>query len=128
MRAEIPCARKLLLQYRRPATFIIQVFTLSNPLLRSITSNIIALIGDPLYVKGVNHWASSSMQLAKCVVEPGTAADIGVIVSTSCLLDHLQMLTFTKLGIVGNTRTPFAVSNIACLPHLCFLIMTTISR
>ena len=51
-----------------------------RPLLHSKTSNIIALIGDSLYVKGVNHRASSSIQLAKCVVESGTAADIGVIV------------------------------------------------
>ncbi|KAF9475602.1 FAD-binding domain-containing protein [Pholiota conissans] len=47
---------------------------------------------DPLYAKGVSHWASSSSQLPNCVVEPGTAADVGII-----------------LGIVGSTRTPFAV-------------------
>ncbi|KIM37011.1 hypothetical protein M413DRAFT_423817 [Hebeloma cylindrosporum] len=48
--------------------------------------------GHPLYIKGVSHWASSSSQVAKCVVEPGTATDIGII-----------------LGILGKNRTPFAV-------------------
>ncbi|KAF9002469.1 hypothetical protein BDQ17DRAFT_1425793 [Cyathus striatus] len=48
--------------------------------------------GQWLYDKGIAHWASSSTQLAKCVVEPGTAADVGII-----------------LNIVGSTQTPFAV-------------------
>ncbi|ESK91304.1 FAD-bindingdomain-containingprotein [Moniliophthora roreri MCA 2997] len=48
--------------------------------------------GDPLYVKGVEHWATSSSDVAECVVEPGTTADLGII-----------------LGILGETRTPFAV-------------------
>ncbi|KDR67962.1 hypothetical protein GALMADRAFT_79271 [Galerina marginata CBS 339.88] len=48
--------------------------------------------GHPLYLKGIYHWASSSSQLSKCVVEPGTPADIGII-----------------LGILGSTDTPFAV-------------------
>ncbi|KAF8959330.1 hypothetical protein BDZ97DRAFT_2043879 [Flammula alnicola] len=48
--------------------------------------------GHPLYIKGVYHWASSSAQLPLCVVEPGTPADVGII-----------------LGIVGSTRTAFAV-------------------
>ncbi|KAF8069311.1 FAD-binding domain-containing protein [Lyophyllum atratum] len=44
------------------------------------------------YDKDISHWASSSTQLAKCSVRPGTAADVGII-----------------LGIVGSTQTPFAV-------------------
>ncbi|KAF8156106.1 FAD-binding domain-containing protein [Crassisporium funariophilum] len=48
--------------------------------------------GHPLYAKGVSHWASSSSQVSNCVVEPGTAADVSVI-----------------LGILGSTQTPFAV-------------------
>lgn len=48
--------------------------------------------GDPLYEKGVSHWAGSSSQVSKCVVEPGTAADVGHV-----------------LTILGKTRTPFAV-------------------
>jgi hypothetical protein len=36
--------------------------------------------GEVLYDKGIYHWASSSTQLAKCVVEPGTTADVAVIV------------------------------------------------
>lgn len=32
------------------------------------------------YNKGISHWASSSTKLAKCVFEPGTAADVGTAV------------------------------------------------
>jgi len=55
-------------------------------ILYSRTFNDVNLIGDPLYTKGVNHWANSSAQIAKCVVEPGTAADVGVVVSISHFL------------------------------------------
>ncbi|KAF9031934.1 hypothetical protein BJ165DRAFT_1535283 [Panaeolus papilionaceus] len=48
--------------------------------------------GHPLYFKGVSHWASSSSELSKCVVEPGTAEDVAKL-----------------LKIVGETKTPFAV-------------------
>ncbi|KAF9002470.1 FAD dependent oxidoreductase [Cyathus striatus] len=48
--------------------------------------------GHWLYFKGITHWARSSSQISKCVVEPGTATDIGVI-----------------LNILGSTQTPFAV-------------------
>ncbi|KIJ50387.1 hypothetical protein M422DRAFT_777110 [Sphaerobolus stellatus SS14] len=48
--------------------------------------------GTWLYTKGISHWASSSSQLSNCVVEPGTAADIGII-----------------LNILGSTNTSFAV-------------------
>jgi hypothetical protein len=51
-------------------------------------SSIIVLIGDPLYAKGVQHWANYTSQAAKCVVEPGTAADVGIIVGNSSLSDH----------------------------------------
>ncbi|KDQ56646.1 hypothetical protein JAAARDRAFT_194628 [Jaapia argillacea MUCL 33604] len=44
------------------------------------------------YTNDIYHWASSSTQLATCSVEPGTAADVGVI-----------------LQILGSTGTPFAV-------------------
>ncbi|KAK1236306.1 hypothetical protein PQX77_000468 [Marasmius sp. AFHP31] len=50
------------------------------------------LFGTPSYWKDVSHWASSSTQVAECSVEPGTAEDVGII-----------------LGILGSTRTPFAV-------------------
>ncbi|KAJ7452893.1 FAD-binding domain-containing protein [Mycena latifolia] len=40
----------------------------------------------------IGHWATSSIQAAACSVEPGTAADVSVI-----------------LQILGTTRTPFAV-------------------
>ncbi|KAL0954148.1 hypothetical protein HGRIS_005285 [Hohenbuehelia grisea] len=48
--------------------------------------------GQSKYFADIKHWASSSSQFSKCSVEPGTAADIGII-----------------LGIVGSTKTPFAV-------------------
>jgi len=69
--------------------FIIQVYTSSTPF-HSRTSNNVDLIGDPLYTKGVNHWANSSAEVAKCVVEPGTAADIGVIVGAPFFPHYLQ--------------------------------------
>ncbi len=39
--------------------------------------------GDPLYEKGIFHAAISSTQESKCVVEAGTADDVGKIVSFS---------------------------------------------
>ncbi|KAJ8590730.1 FAD-binding domain-containing protein [Rhizopogon salebrosus TDB-379] len=44
------------------------------------------------YIQDINHWASSSMQIAKCSFEPGTSSDVGI-----------------ALQILGKTRTPFAV-------------------
>ncbi|KAJ7452892.1 FAD dependent oxidoreductase [Mycena latifolia] len=44
------------------------------------------------YAADIGHWASSSTQAAACSVEPGTAADVSVI-----------------LQILGTTQTPFAV-------------------
>ncbi|KAK7056284.1 hypothetical protein VNI00_002837 [Paramarasmius palmivorus] len=48
--------------------------------------------GDKLYEKGIHHWASSCEEESECVVEPGTAEDLGAV-----------------LRIIGSTRTPFAV-------------------
>ncbi|KAJ4490170.1 FAD-binding domain-containing protein [Lentinula aciculospora] len=45
-----------------------------------------------LYIKDVSHWASSSSAVAVCSVEPGSAADVGII-----------------LQILGNSSTPFGV-------------------
>ncbi|KAF5327622.1 hypothetical protein D9619_004635 [Psilocybe cf. subviscida] len=59
---------------------------------QSTSPAIVYYPGHPLYLKGIHHWASSSSQLAKCVVEARTAADLGII-----------------LNILGNRRTPFAV-------------------
>ena len=47
-------------------------------------------LGDPLYTKGINHWATSSIQLAKCVVEPGTAVDVGIIVRILFFTDQYK--------------------------------------
>jgi hypothetical protein len=49
--------------------------------------DIIVLIGDSLYAKGVQRWDNYTSQAA-CVVEPGTAADVGIIVRNSFLSDH----------------------------------------
>ncbi|KAF8968757.1 FAD dependent oxidoreductase [Flammula alnicola] len=48
--------------------------------------------GDPSYEKGISHFAISSTQQSRCVVEAGSPADVGKI-----------------LGILGKTNTPFAV-------------------
>ncbi|KJA22119.1 hypothetical protein HYPSUDRAFT_41246 [Hypholoma sublateritium FD-334 SS-4] len=48
--------------------------------------------GEELYEKGLHHYASSSTQRSRCVVEAGTVKDVGAI-----------------LVILGETRTPFAV-------------------
>jgi len=73
----------------------------------------IVLTGDPTYSKGVLHWANYTSQAVKCVVEPGTTADVGIIVRTSFLSAHPNSRFITpKLGIVGKTRTPFTVSHI----------------
>ncbi|KAG6863990.1 hypothetical protein C0991_001309 [Blastosporella zonata] len=48
--------------------------------------------GDRPYEQDISHWASSSTQRAQCSVRPDTAEDVAII-----------------LGIVGTTRTPFAV-------------------
>jgi hypothetical protein len=59
--------------------------------------NVIFYIGSPLYTKGINHWATSSIQLAKCVVEPGTATNVGIIVRTLFFLDHYKRkVNFTQ--------------------------------
>ncbi|KAJ6583298.1 hypothetical protein B0H10DRAFT_886542 [Mycena sp. CBHHK59/15] len=44
------------------------------------------------YANDISHWASSSTQSAACTVEPGTAADVSIIIQ-----------------ILGSTETPFAV-------------------
>ncbi|KAH9484542.1 putative FAD-linked oxidoreductase [Psilocybe cubensis] len=50
--------------------------------------------GDPEYDSGIAHWATSSTQLSKCVVEPTNPTDVGKI-----------------LVILGKTRTPFAIKS-----------------
>ncbi|KAH9848116.1 FAD-binding domain-containing protein [Lenzites betulinus] len=47
---------------------------------------------DLTYIKDISHWGTSSTDQAACSVEPGTAADIGII-----------------LQILGANKTPFAV-------------------
>ena len=48
------------------------------------------LIGDPQYTKGVQHWANHTSQAAKCVVEPGTPVDVGIIVKKSFFSQLIQ--------------------------------------
>ncbi|KIL59111.1 hypothetical protein M378DRAFT_85489 [Amanita muscaria Koide BX008] len=50
--------------------------------------------GSDSYLRDIDHWASSSTQLAACTVEPGTAEDVGKI-----------------LQILGKYRTPFGVKS-----------------
>ena len=75
----------------------------------------IVLIGDPLYARGIQHWANYTSQAAKCVVEPGTASDVGIIVNSFLSGLSNSSLISLKLGIVGKTRTTFAVSDITTL-------------
>ncbi|KAF9531543.1 FAD-binding domain-containing protein [Crepidotus variabilis] len=56
------------------------------------TSSAVFYPGTLEYSKGVFHYISSSSDSSNCVVEPGTAADVGVI-----------------LGILGQTKTKFGV-------------------
>ncbi|KAH7904380.1 FAD-binding domain-containing protein [Hygrophoropsis aurantiaca] len=49
-------------------------------------------LGSLHYAKDVEHWASSSSQVAACSFEPATAEDLGI-----------------ALQILGTNRTPFAV-------------------
>ncbi|KAL0567255.1 hypothetical protein V5O48_014742 [Marasmius crinis-equi] len=59
----------------------------------AITSaSAMSYFGARSYFDDIFHWASSSTELAQCSVQPGTAEDVGII-----------------LGIIGKTRTPFAV-------------------
>lgn len=72
------------------------------------TSNDLVLKGDPLYAKGVFHWASSSSQVSKCVVEPGTAADVGKIVRTSVSLrSHKKEANFVQAQHRWINQNPF---------------------
>ncbi|KAF5346348.1 hypothetical protein D9758_011479 [Tetrapyrgos nigripes] len=48
--------------------------------------------GQVHYAQGIKHYMVTNTQLSACVVEPGTAEDVGKI-----------------LTIIGSTRTPFAV-------------------
>lgn len=66
------------------------------------------------YEKGIYHWAFSSTQRAKCVVEPGTPADVATIVGVFRGLGLSQpsnsfQCCVHQLQILGSTRTPFAV-------------------
>lgn len=47
------------------------------------------------YVQGISHWAVTSTQQPKCVVEPGTAADVSKIVSHFV---HLNFLCSSEIG------------------------------
>jgi len=54
----------------------------------ALYNNIHHCLGDPLYSKGVYHWANYTSRAAKCVVEPGTPADVGIIVIYSFFSAH----------------------------------------
>ena len=62
---------------RRKVQFTILVSALSQ--LESMLT--IAFQGDAIYTKDISHFANSSTQQSMCTVEPGTARDVGKIVS-----------------------------------------------
>ncbi|GLB42526.1 putative oxygen-dependent FAD-linked oxidoreductase family protein [Lyophyllum shimeji] len=87
----------VLLAHARPAALELQKRILLDPICTRIdnatsSATSVHYPGDLRYDNDISHWASSSTQLAKCSVRPGTATDVGII-----------------LGIVGSTGTPFAV-------------------
>ena len=57
-------------------------------------TSIIVLLGDPQYAKGIQHWANYTSQAAICVVEPGTAGDVGIIVNLSFFRSFKQLINF----------------------------------
>ena len=80
-----------------------------------VESGLSVWTGDPLYGKGIYHWASSSTENPACVVEPGTPLDVGEIVRRSS--DFVQRASLTvvhpfrqQLKVIDATKTPFAVS------------------
>jgi hypothetical protein len=64
------------------------------------------------YAADIEHWASSSTQASACSVEPGTAADVSVIVRSAHTspCTHFIYYTTPQIQILGSTQTPFAVS------------------
>lgn len=61
--------------------FTMQVRNSASDLFILINETTVREIKDSdLFYKGIYHWALSSVQLPMCVVEPGTAADVGKIV------------------------------------------------
>src|SRR5689334_9045950 len=65
------------------------------------------LLSFTTYQKDIYHWASSATQQAKCSIEPGTAADVGKIVSISDPeLSIAQLILSHQLQILDSTRTP----------------------
>lgn len=64
------------------------------------------------YAKDIGHWATSSTDVAACSVEPGNAADVGIIVIIlyRILLESSLTLFVFQLQILGSTETPFAVN------------------
>ncbi|KAI0794890.1 FAD dependent oxidoreductase [Abortiporus biennis] len=64
-----------------------------NKIASSISNNsAVSFPGSSQYAQDVFHWTASSADVAACSVEPGTAADVAII-----------------LRILGSDRTPFAI-------------------
>ncbi len=70
------------------------------------------IIGINHYEQDIHHWASSSSQWSLCSVQPGSAEDVGIIVSFPFLgTSFFVTKSFrVQLGILGSNRTAFAVS------------------
>ena len=67
------------LPFRRKAQFITQASCVNS--LSLISGHEAIFIGSTLYALDVYHYANSSAQQSACTVEPGTANDVGKIVS-----------------------------------------------
>ncbi|KAJ8496445.1 hypothetical protein ONZ45_g12439 [Pleurotus djamor] len=57
--------------------------------------------GHLKYAQGIEHWASSSTQTSKCVVEPGSAADVGII----GIVTRFTLKTFPQTQVWGGVIT-----------------------
>ncbi|KAJ8514775.1 hypothetical protein ONZ45_g7719 [Pleurotus djamor] len=95
-----------ILKIRSTATVLLSILAVASTAMaltpKEVCNNIKAAVSSssdvyfPInlvkYNEGISHWAVSSTQRSACVVEPGTAEDVSVIIKQ-----------------VGETRTPFAI-------------------
>lgn len=63
----------------------------------SISSSFLLLLGDPDYLEAISHWASSSTEPSACAVVPGTAADVGIIVSVPIAISESEQMLTTHI-------------------------------
>lgn len=73
------------------------------------------------YNSDISHFSVSSNQAAACSVTPGTAEDVGKIVSSTPFMRSDPIASCSpllQLQILGATKTPFAVSSFPLYLHV----------